>query len=206
MSVPYIRQYLLSTRVLKYILRETQDIPLQSLLFSSNIWQCNWKMISKSGTRPSWPLVNVKLTHFIFSHLLFSVHTSPVSARSLLKAYVSVSGGWRSWGFTWAESSGVAELVRPAKPDLKNVRYGVDANGRCELEGPFQPMYMYSECLHTMACACVWAMDPSHKMWHPYLPLLCIRWSKGEPSPSRTFLPGAPQMLHHALMVPVTVW
>ena len=80
----------LSTKGLSYIFRGTQDILLRLLLFSSNVWLRNWKMISKSGTRPSWPLVNVKLAHFIFSHLLFYVHTSSVSARSVLKARVCV--------------------------------------------------------------------------------------------------------------------
>lgn len=117
-------QYVSRAHIL-YILRETRDAPLWLLLFMSNIWRrSRWKMISKSGTRPSWLLVNVKLTHFIFSHLPFSVHTSAISARSLLPVCVCMLCVWLVTESIWAVSSGVVELVRPVRPDPGDVRYG----------------------------------------------------------------------------------
>lgn len=109
------------------------------------------KIISKSGTRPSWPSVNVKLTHFIFSHFPFSVHTLAISARSLLSARVLVCV-WRVTElteFTCAESSGVGELVGPARPDLSN------GEG-----GPSEHMHVCSyvymlRCLGVCVCVCV---------------------------------------------------
>ena len=113
-------------------------------------------MISKSGTRLSWPLVNVKLTHFIFSHLPFSVHTSAISARSLLSVCVCVLRVLLVTEFTWAVSSGVVELVRPARPDPGDVRDGgVVGEGRCEIGGPSEHMYACSVFLHAKVCVCV---------------------------------------------------
>lgn len=70
---------------------------------------------------PAGPLVNVKLAHFIFSHLPFSVHTLAISARSLptVCMCVCVLCVWRVTEFTWAESSGVVELVRPWWSDVR---------------------------------------------------------------------------------------
>lgn len=114
----------------------------------SRIRRCNdWKMISKSGTRPSWPLVNVKLTHFIFSHLPFSVHTLAISARSLLT--VCVLCVWRVTElteFTCAKSSGVVELARRLRPDLSDVRYEGNRGGQ---------MCVCAVIVYIQRCVCV---------------------------------------------------
>lgn len=52
--------------------------------------------------------------------------------------------------FTWAESSGVVELVRSPTPDLHNVGDGVDGNARCEMGGPYKHAYTCSTCLHAI--------------------------------------------------------
>lgn len=188
-----------------YIFRETRDVPLRSLLFTSNIlWCSRWKMISKSGTRPSWPLVNVKLTHFIFSHLPFSVHTSAISARSLLTACVCVLCVWLVTEFTWTVSSGVVELVRLARPDPRDVKDGGGGGQMWNVRSLWR--FVCVQCIFTCQAVCVWAIDPAYKIWHPYIPLLCIRWGKRKRSLAHTFLPGAPQMLLHALMAPVAMW
>lgn len=110
-SMLYIHQELLNTQGLKYIFRGTWDVLLQMLLFTSSMWrQSHWKIISKSGTRPSWPFVNVKLTHFIFSHLPFSVHTSAISARSLLTASVWDDRVYLGWELMWC---GAGYAVQP---------------------------------------------------------------------------------------------
>lgn len=86
-------------------------------------------------------------------------------------------------GFTCAEGSGVVELVRSSQPDLEmEGQLGVPVLHVCveKRESDFQPLHTKYD-IHTYPCCCI-----------------------RQGSPGSTPLPGAPQMLLHALMTRVT--
>lgn len=116
------------------------------------------KWFSKSGTRPSWPLVNVKHAHFIFSHLPFSVHTLAISTRSLLLACVCVlcleGDGADTVYLCWElRCCGAAEVWRGLTSVMSELEEMGEA--RCETGDPSEFMHVCSECLHAQVCVCV---------------------------------------------------
>lgn len=62
-----------------------------------------------------------------------------------------------------------------SRPDLKNVRVGVNGNGRCEMGGLCKHMYAYKPWVMHV---CELQAKPAYKMWHSDIPLLRIRWGK----------------------------
>lgn len=164
----------------------------------SNISQSSHqKGISKSRTRPSWPSANVKLTHFIFSHLLFTAHISALVQGHCLRhrRVMCVEGdrvhlGWelRCLGAGEVNKAWPQRCQRSSRVRRTEARWEV-------------PLNIYMCAVH--AKGCVWVINPACKIWHTCIPSLCIRWGTRKP---HTFLPEAPQMLLHGLMAPVTVW
>lgn len=133
--------------------------------------------------------LSFRTSHFLFTlwllvqgHCLRRVCNASGGWQGLpgLRAQVSWSlGGWRSL------TSGMSETEQSEE-------------GRCAVGGPSKHMYVCSACLHAEVCVYM-----NYRNLHT---LTCISWGKRKRSPPHRFLPGAPQMLLHALMAPVTLW
>lgn len=167
----------------------------QSSAVTFNIWQRDhWKVISKSRMRPSWPLAIVKITSIIFSSPL--VFCSRLYGK--VHKHKACVHGWNmseGWKFSWTECSGVVQVVGSARLDLMRLEAHV---GDVRSVHTYS-MYTCSACLH--ASLCMKLIEPVYKCDIHTYPCCAL-----ETQPTPHILPGAPQMLLHALMAPVTVW
>lgn len=170
-------------------LKETWDGPLQSL----PTWQRDhWKVISKSRRRPSWPLAIVKITSVIFSSPL--VFCSHLYGKCTSISRVCIDGTCLQ-GESFLRLSAQALCRWWVQLDLMRLEAHVgDVRSvhTCS-------MYTCSACLH--ARLCVKRIEPVYKCDIHTYPCCAL-----ETQLTPHILPGAPQMLLHALMAPVTVW